>query len=106
MRVTLPLSSVFRSAGEVQSQAVYPLASKVARRPPLGKDDASGSPWISCLPENSDDRAAVGGWRYERVMFFGGHTGQGLEPVRIVGRTFLDGPILHGVCDHVSNIGT
>jgi len=53
VRVTLPLASSFRKAGEVQSQAVYPLASKVLRRPPLGNDDASGSPWISCLPENS-----------------------------------------------------
>ncbi len=53
VRVAWPFSSSFRNAGDVQSQAVYPLASKVARRPPLGKDDASGSPWISCLPENS-----------------------------------------------------
>ena len=40
VRVTFPASSVFRIADEVQSQAVYPLASKVLRRPPLGKDDA------------------------------------------------------------------
>ena len=42
-----------RKAGEVQSQAVYPRASKVERRPPDGKEDASGSPRISSLPENS-----------------------------------------------------
>ena len=34
----------FTKAGEVQSQAVYPRASKVARKPPDGKLDASGSP--------------------------------------------------------------
>ena len=51
--VTLPLSSSLRNAGDVQSQAVYPLASKVARKPPLGKEEASGSPCISCFPENS-----------------------------------------------------
>ena len=41
------------NAYEVGSQAVYPLASKVARIPPDGKLDASGSPLISSLPENS-----------------------------------------------------
>ena len=51
-RVT-PQASSLKNAGEVQSQAVYPLASKVARRPPDGKEDASGSPLISSLPENS-----------------------------------------------------
>ncbi len=40
-------------AYEVGSHAVYPRASKVARRPPDGKLDASGSPCISSLPENS-----------------------------------------------------
>ena len=40
-------------AGEVGSQVVYPLASNVALIPPDGNDDASGSPLISSLPENS-----------------------------------------------------
>ena len=40
-------------AYDVGSQAVYPLASKVALSPPEGKEDASGSPLISSLPENS-----------------------------------------------------
>jgi len=44
------MASSLKNAGEVQSQAVYPLASKVARRPPEGKDEASGSPLISSLP--------------------------------------------------------
>jgi len=38
-------------AGEVQSHAVYPLASNVALKPPDGKEEASGSPLISSLPE-------------------------------------------------------
>ena len=42
---TVELGSLTK-AGDVQSQAVYPLASNVARNPPLGKDDASGSPFI------------------------------------------------------------
>ena len=37
----------------MQSHAVYPLASNVARRPPEGNDEASGSPFINSLPENS-----------------------------------------------------
>ena len=35
------------------SHAVYPLASKVARNPPEGKLEASGSPLISSFPEKS-----------------------------------------------------
>ena len=51
-RVT-PLGFVFKKAGLVTSQAVYPRASKVARKPPEGKLEASGSPLTSSLPENS-----------------------------------------------------
>ena len=40
-------------AGEVQSQAVYPRASKVARSPPEGNEEASGSPLINSFQENS-----------------------------------------------------
>ena len=40
-------------AKEVGSQAVYSEIARVARRPPEGKEDASGSPRISSLPENS-----------------------------------------------------
>ena len=51
-RIT-PVASSFKNAGEVISHAVYPLASKVARSPPEGKEEASGSPLISSFPENS-----------------------------------------------------
>ena len=40
------------NAGEETSQAVYPRASKVLRMPPLGKEEASGSCWISSFQEN------------------------------------------------------
>jgi len=40
-------------AGDVGSHAVYPRASKVARRPPDGKLEASGSPFTSSFPEKS-----------------------------------------------------
>ena len=46
-------TSFLIKAYDVGSHAVYPLASKVARRPPLGNEDASGSPLINYLPENS-----------------------------------------------------
>ena len=52
MQSVTPAPDSLRKAGEVISQAVYPLASKVALSPPDGKDDASGSPFISSLPEN------------------------------------------------------
>jgi hypothetical protein len=53
MQSTAPLGFSRMNAGEVGSHAVYPRASKVARMPPVGNDDASGSPWMSSLPENS-----------------------------------------------------
>ena len=36
---------------DVQMPVKYPLASNVALKPPDGKEDASGSPLISSLPE-------------------------------------------------------
>ena len=48
-----PRASSLRKAGEVQSHMVYPLASNVALKPPDGNEEASGSPLISSLPENS-----------------------------------------------------
>ena len=53
MQRVIPPASSFKNAGEVQSHAVYPLASKVALKPPEGKEEASGSPLISYLPLNS-----------------------------------------------------
>ena len=53
MQSVLPLGVSNRYAGLVTSQAVYPRASKVARMPPFGKLEASGSPCTSVLPENS-----------------------------------------------------
>ncbi|MPN18690.1 hypothetical protein SDC9_166053 [bioreactor metagenome] len=41
------------NAYDVGSHAVYPRASNVARKPPEGKLDASGSPFTSSFPENS-----------------------------------------------------
>ena len=43
MQSVLPPPISIIKAGELGSQAVYPLASNVARKPPLGNDDASGS---------------------------------------------------------------
>ena len=51
MQSVAPAASCLTNAGEVQSHAVYPLASKVALNPPDGKDDASGSPLINSFPE-------------------------------------------------------
>ena len=51
MQRVAPAASCRTKAGDVQSQAVYPRASKVALRPPEGKEEASGSPLISSFPE-------------------------------------------------------
>ena len=49
------IASIERRSGVFwsQSHAVYPLASNVARSPPEGNEEASGSPLINSLPENS-----------------------------------------------------
>ena len=51
MQSVAPAASCLTNAGDVQSHAVYPLASNVARSPPDGNDDASGSPLISSFHE-------------------------------------------------------
>ena len=53
MQSVEPTACSFKKAGLVISHAVYPLASNVALSPPEGNDEASGSPFMSSLPENS-----------------------------------------------------
>ena len=54
--------------------------------PPDGKLDASGSPWISSLPRELGDRAAVAVGRHEAVVLLGREAGQRIEDVGVVGR--------------------
>src|SRR6185312_17060712 len=56
-RVRAPVDSTMKT-GLAGFQAVYPRASHVARSPPDGKLDASGSLWINCSPVNDSM-----GWR-------------------------------------------
>ncbi len=51
------------------------------------------------------DHAAVVGGGDEGVVLLGGDAGQRLEPVGVVGGTFFDGPILHGVGHHRGHLG-
>ena len=51
MQSVAPPASCLTNAGDVQSHAVYPLASNVALSPPDGNEDASGSPLINSFPE-------------------------------------------------------
>src|SRR3989338_10074643 len=53
MHSVAALGPSLMNAGLVGSHPVYPRASKVGLNPPEGKLDASGSPWINSLPENS-----------------------------------------------------
>src|SRR3990167_5109474 len=53
MHSVAALGPSLMNAGLVGSHPVYPRASNVGRRPPEGKLEASGSPWINSLPENS-----------------------------------------------------
>ena len=73
--------------------------------PPVGKLEASGSPWISSLPENSAIARAVADRAVERVVLLGGRAGQRLEPVRVVGRPVLERPLLHRLRDRVGERG-
>ena len=38
------------------------------------------------------------------IVLFGSASREGLEPVRVVGRTVLDGPVLHGCGDDVGDL--
>ena len=39
--------------------------------------------------------------RDKRIMLFSRNTGEGLKPVRIMGCTILNCPVLHGFCHHI-----
>ena len=71
--------------------------------PPVGKLDASGSPWISSLPGERGDGRAVADRAVERVVLLGGETGQRLEPVRVVGGPALERPVLHRRGDDIGD---
>ena len=71
------------NAGEETSQAVYPRASKVLRMPPLGKEEASGSCWISSFPEKRSITPIFAEFD-KAVMLFGCSVCQRLEPVCVV----------------------
>ena len=73
--------------------------------PPVGNDDASGSPWISSLPENSAIAVPSPAGAVEGVVLLGRRAGQRLEPVRVVGRALLHRPLLHRQRDRVGQRG-
>ena len=73
--------------------------------PPVGNEEASGSPWISSLPEKLGDRGAVAVGLEERVVLLGGQPGERLEHVRVVGRAPLQRPLLHRLGDLVGERG-
>ena len=73
--------------------------------PPVGNDDASGSPWISSLPENSAIAVPSPVGAVERVVLLGGRAGQRLEPVRVVRGALLQRPLLHRLRDGVGQRG-
>ena len=56
------------------------------------------------LARERHDGAAVLGGVDEAVVLLGGDAGEGLEPVGIMGRALLDGPLLHGVGDDVGHV--
>ena len=71
--------------------------------PPEGKLEASGSPRTSSLPLNSAIAGAAFGRDQERVVLLGGQAGHRLEPVGVVGRAVLHGPLSHRGGDDVGD---
>ncbi len=63
--------------------------------PPVGKLEASGSAWISSLPEKLGERCALARGGVEAVVLLGGQAGERLEHVGVVGRALLERPLLH-----------
>ena len=105
MRRVLPFGFSSTYAGLVTSQPVYPRASNVLRSPPLGKLEASGSPWTSVLPANSASAETVADGLEEAVVLLCGEPGQRVEDVRVVGGALLQRPIFHGRRDGVGDGG-
>ena len=56
------------------------------------------------LARQLEDGLTSHGRRQERVVLLGGDTGEGLEPVGVMGGAFADGPILHGVGHDVGRL--
>jgi hypothetical protein len=50
------------------------------------------------------DSAAVGRRREKRIVLLGRHAGHRLEPVRVVRRAVLDGPVLERARDDVGHV--
>ena len=73
--------------------------------PPLGKLEASGSPWVSVLPENSAIASLAVGLE-EAVVLLGGQSRQGIEDVRVVGGALGQRPGLHRRGHHVGHRGS
>ena len=73
--------------------------------PPVGKHEASGSAWISSLPENEASAVPSPVGRVEAVVLLGGQAGERLEHVGVVGRALLQRPLLHRQCDGVGQRG-
>ena len=71
--------------------------------PPEGKLEASGSPWISCLPVNSAIAPPVAVGRQEAVVLLGRQAGQRVEDVGVVRGALFDRPILHRRGDDVGH---
>ena len=88
---------IYTKAGEETSQAVYPRASNVFLIPPLGKEDASGSCWMSSLPEKTFNYFCSFAEFDKAVMLFGCSIRQGLKPVRVVGDVEGFCPTFHTV---------
>ena len=103
MTSVVPCPVTRSHGGLVGSQAVYPRASNVERMPPDGKLEASGSPLTSSLPLNSATARPSGvGFRNESC-FSAVMPGHRLEPMRVVGRAVIDGPVLQRAGDRVGN---
>ena len=77
----------------------------MARMPPEGKLEASGSPRMSSLPLNSAIAGPLGRGE-ERIVLLGGQAGHRLEPVRVVRRAPLKRPFLHRRGHHVGDRGS
>ena len=77
----------------------------MARTPPVGNEEASGSPWISSLPEKPAIALPSPVGLEEGVVLLRGRAGQRLEDVGVVGRAVLQRPLHHRLGDRVGQAG-
>ena len=78
---------------------------KRGAQPPGGEGGSIRLPFNQLLARKFHHRLPVADRGDKSVMLFGSDTREGLEPMRVMGSSLFDCPILHGICHGIGNRG-